>query len=116
MDEVWLRGVDVDVVLLLERSVLKSTMRVAASRINARVSESILSGRRGREGGGPKGLVNGTVDGMVGMVRFKDCSKMGRDIDRWRTWAFPRDERKFRVENEGGVGLGGVVTSGSMGI
>jgi hypothetical protein len=54
-------------VLPLTRLLLRRTMRESPCCIKAMVSSSRLSGRGGRRGGGPSGLIKGTVMGFSGM-------------------------------------------------
>jgi hypothetical protein len=106
--EEWLSGA----VLMLERVVLGSTMRVPLSRIRARVASSRLAGRGGRWGGGPSGRVNDTRAKVVGSKSEGWGVRTGREMTSL-AFGFERPkERRLRDDAGGSIvrrrGFGGV--------
>jgi hypothetical protein len=100
-------------VLMLERVVLGSTMRVPLSRIRARVASSRLTGRGGRWGGGPSRRVNDTRAKVVGSKSEGWGVGTGRDMTSL-AFGFERPkERRLRDDPGGSIvgrrGFGGVL-------
>lgn len=108
------------------RAELGSTTRVPIPRMNSITSVSRLSGRGGRAGGGPAGLVKGTVAGNAGTIMFADdwATRTGREMTRQRSDDEPEDleyveERLVRVflrvgRSGASVGEGADASSGMV--
>jgi hypothetical protein len=107
--EDWLSGA----MLMLERVVLGSTMRVPLSRIRARVAPSRLAGRGGRWGGGPSRRVNDTRAKVVGSKSEGWGVRTGRDMTSLAFGFERRKERRLRYDAGGSIvgrrGFGGVL-------
>lgn len=113
---VLVRGEVEEAVLVLARGLKGRAMRVVASRIKARVSWSMLVGRGGRGGGGPLGLVKGTVAGCLGRGEWGGCWRaIGREMEMVRPLeVVMKEEREPRGVGTGaGMGRG---SSGSVGV
>jgi hypothetical protein len=86
-------------VLSLVRLFGVKNIRAALSRMYSRVSSSRLSGRAGREGGGPGGFVNGILMVFSGVGRLSTCeTSLGREMKELTPWEFPESERELRAE------------------
>jgi hypothetical protein len=67
--------------------------------MKAMMSSSRLSGRSGRSGGGPLGLVNGTMTGFSGIGRLEYCGRRtGRETVTLPFWRPTKEERELRAE------------------
>ena len=78
-------------------------MRALPSRIKMMSSSSRLSGRAGRGGGGPDGLLNETLDGLNVEGSCAICvDEVGREMDTIRP-ELDREERAERTESRGRI-------------
>lgn len=92
--------------LPLARLLAGSSMRMPLCCMKAMVSQSILSGRGGRSGGGPVGFSKGTVLAFSGIGGLEYCGRRtGREIEKLRPCKSTKDERdvreEFRAEGSG---------------
>lgn len=108
---------DVETVSVRARCGVCKTMRALPSRMRVSNSSSRFSGRGGRGGGGPEGLVKGTFVGVNVAGSCDTCvDETGREMESARP-ELDRDERAERTDSRGRiVGRRGFEVGVSMGI